>query len=262
MKAQLLKGNCLDRLDELPDACVDLVCADPPYGETGALWDTIIPYVELWPKLYRVLKPKGIIVLTSMQPFSSHLVLSNENDYRYSWYWHKQSVTGFTNAKRQPLRDIEEVCVFYREPGTYNPQGIRKLVGADRHRKNGDIRRLSLNGNISAGKGTMYVQEVTNYPRQLLSIGRDDEKVHPTQKPIGLMSYFIRTYTDVGETVLDFCMGSGTTGVACVHTDRDFIGIEMNARYFEHSQRRIKDAHSPFDSFRVKRKPQRQERLR
>ena len=186
MVVKLLKGDCIERLDELPPECVDLVLADPPYGETGALWDNIIPFTELWPALYRVCKPKTIIVMTSMQPFSSHLILSNEADYRYSWYWNKTHVTNFVHAKRQPLRNIEEVCVFFHEPGgTYNPQGIVKLIGEDSRRINGDQRRLYLNGNMSkGGKGTPYVQEATNYPRQLSTIGRDEATYHLTQEPL------------------------------------------------------------------------------
>lgn len=248
MALKLFHDDCLSALSAIEPGSVDFVCCDPPYGEIAQDWDKIIPFDQLWPLLWRALKPNGAVLLMAMQPFSAHVVLSDERNYRYSWYWHKQAITGFANAKRQPLRDIEEACVFYRKLGTYNPQGVRKLSGADKHRKNGAIRRQQMNGNIGKGKGTMYVQEFTNYPRQLLSIGRDEDAgEHPTQKPVGLMSYFVKTYTNPGDTVLDFTMGSGTTGVACVGLMRNFIGIEKERKYFDIAKRRIDGARSPFD---------------
>lgn len=262
MAVKLLKGDCIERLAELPPGSVDMVCADPPYGVTTATWDEIIPFDKLWPLLYRVCKPKAVFAMTATQPFVAHLLLSNASNYRYSWYWHKPNPTNFANAKRMPLRNVEEVLIFCRENGaTYNPQGVVKLQGVDRHRKNGSAYREGLLSLTRTAKGSMYMQENTNYPKQLLSVPRDEEKFHTTQKPVALMAYMIRTYTNPGDTVLDFCAGSGTTGVAAVNDDRNFIGIEKKVHNFEIMQERVRKAHSPFDKFRGK-APQRQERTR
>jgi len=231
---------------KIPNGSVDMVLADPPYGTTACRWDSVIPLEDMWRQLRRVIKPTGAIVMMASQPFTTNLIGSNLKRFAYCYYWNKGRVTGFANAKRQPLRKIEEVVVFYRKPPTYNPQG---LVRVDRKRKNSkSVGGETLRGNVeeSKGKGTLrtaasaYVQEFTNYPTQVLEISSyEKNKVHPTQKPVALMEYLIQTYTNVGELVLDFAMGSGTTGVACLKTGREFIGIESDPAYYEIATGRI-----------------------
>ena len=242
---ELHNGDCLEIMPTIPSGSVDMVLCDLPYGTTACAWDAIIPLDKLWAEYWRALKPNGAIVLTSAQPFTTALIASQMKRFRYCWYWSKKAVTGFANAKKQPLRCIEDIVVFYRSPPTYNPQG---LLRADSVRKNsasqgGDTLRTDVSA--SSGKGALrtagaqYVQEFTNYPRQLLEFGRDATRVHPTQKPVALFEYLIRTYTNEGETVLDNTMGSGTTGVACRNAVRRFIGIERDPGYFAIASARI-----------------------
>ncbi len=235
-------------MKEIDDGSVDAVIADPPYGTTACKWDSVIPLEPMWKQLKRVIKPNGAIVLFGSQPFTTALIASNLKEFRYCWYWKKSVGSGFQNAKRQPLRLIEEVAVFYRKPPQYIPQG---LVRIDAPRVNKISAADSIVGGTS-GRGGLrtvgneWVQEFTNYPRNVLEFpapmaGRQ----HPTQKPVALMEYLIRTYTNEGETVLDFTMGSGTTGVACVKTKRDFIGIELDEGYFKIAEQRIRDTEPP-----------------
>lgn len=187
--------------------------------------------------------------MTAAQPFTTQVIASNLRDFKYCWYWDKKAVTGFANAKLQPLRCVEDVIVFYSSRPIYNPQGLVRLgvtkrngasVGGDTVR--GDIASSAGKGSLRTA-GAEYVQEWTNYPKQLLEIPRDRSKVHPTQKPVALMEYLIRTYTNEGDVVLDNCMGSGTTGVAAVNTNRRFIGIERDENYFAIARKRIGEAH-------------------
>jgi site-specific DNA-methyltransferase (adenine-specific) len=246
--AVLYLGDCLEVMAGLPDASVDMILCDLPYGTTACKWDTVIPFDALWAQYRRVAKRNAAIVLTASQPFTTALISSNMREFRYCWVWVKSRVTGFANAKLQPLRCVEDVVVFYRSRPTYNPQG---LVRIDAVRRNGaSVGGDSLRGDTGASSnrgslrtaGAEYVQEFTGYPRQVLSIGSESGTAHPTQKPVALMEYLIRTYTNEGEVVLDNCMGSGTTGVACANTGRRFIGIEREPKYFDIACRRIKDA--------------------
>lgn len=245
---ELYQGECLAVMSTLPDASVDMVMCDLPYGTTACAWDSVIPIERLWEEYWRVLKPNGAVVLTAAQPFTTALIASQMDRFRYCWYWSKKAVTGFANAKKQPLRCVEDVVVFYRALPTYNPQG---LIKADAVRKNSASQggeSLRTDVAVSSGKGALrtagaqYVQEFTNYPRQLIEFPRDRSKVHPTQKPVALMEYLIRTYTNKGETVIDNTMGSGTTGVACKNTGRRFIGIERDPSYFQIAKDRISKA--------------------
>lgn len=242
---KLMQGDCLELMKEIPDGSVDMVLCDLPYGTTACKWDTVIPFEPLWAEYWRMVKPNGAVVLTAAQPFTTQLIASQIDRFKYCWYWMKPGVTGFANAKKQPLRCVEDVAVFYRSPPTYNPQG---LVYAPKVKKNGaSVGGDTLRADVaeSEGRGSLrtpgaeYVQEFTNYPRQTLEFAQCDKKVHPTQKPVALMEYLIRTYTNEGDTILDSCMGSGTTGVACVNTGRSFIGIERDAEYFRIAQERI-----------------------
>ena len=222
----------------MEDGCVDAVVTDPPYGTTACKWDSIIPLEPMWKQLKRIIKPKGAIVMNASQPFTTALISSNMKMFKYCWVWEKSRKTGFPNAKRQPLRNVEDVIVFYKGQSTYNPQGITRIDKTV-------IRTKPKKDTINAGEndGSLcgeYIQEFTGYPCQLLKIKSEGKTFHPTQKPVPLMEYLIRTYTHEGETVLDFAMGSGTTGVACKNLGRDFIGIEIDPEYFAIAKERIK----------------------
>lgn len=244
----LMLGDCLERMGEIPDGSVDMVLCDLPYGTTANSWDSIVPFERLWLEYLRVCV--GPVVLTAAQPFTSLVVAAAIKDYWHSWTWIKPRPTGFQNAKKQPLRATEDILVFRR--GTYNPQGLRRIDKVCRNSKSTGGGNVRNDVEASSGKGSLrtpgasYVQEFTNYPRNVLEFGLDERtKVHPTQKPVALMEYLIRTYTNEGDTVLDNTMGSGTTGVACVNTGRNFIGIERDPAYFEIAKKRIEAANRP-----------------
>jgi site-specific DNA-methyltransferase (adenine-specific) len=224
----LMQGDCFDLFKQIPDGSVDMVLCDLPYGVTQNKWDSPIPLDRLWSEYRRLCR--GTIVLTACQPFTSALIMSNLKDFRYVWYWKKSRATNVLNAKKMPLRDTEEVCVFGN--GIYNPQGLIKIDQPSRNSSR-DY------DNYGAGTCKSYVQEFTNYPKQTLEFKSVQRTLHPTQKPLDLMEYLIRTYTNKGNTVLDNCMGSGTTGVACKNLKRHFIGIEKDPKYFEIARNRI-----------------------
>ena len=217
MNINLQKGDCLDLMTDIPDGSVDLILCDLPYGTTRNKWDSVTPFDELWIEYGRVCS--GLVVLTASQPFTSALVMSNAKYFRHNWVWKKTSATGHLNAKRMPMKQHEDVLVFCNDAPMYNPQGLVKY--------NKVIRRGS-NGSNFGQSGTENFQKWTNYPRSILEFPNDPNPAHPTQKPVALMEYLIRTYSNEGETVLDNCMGSGTTGVACVNIGRNFIGIEKD----------------------------------
>ncbi len=244
MSIQLFQGDCLEVMKSIPDGSVDLILTDPPYGTTACKWDSVIPLDAMWVELKRVIKPNGAIVLFGSEPFSSALRMSNIEQYKYDWQWLKNRPTGHLNAKHRPLKFIEYIHVFSngeaRSKGnnmSYNPQGLvevnrkvteRKRIENDNHKYIRESRQ-----------GKSYEQKYTNYPNSLLKFDRPNKTVHPTQKPVALMEYLIKTYTHEGDTVLDFTMGSGSTGVACVNTNRKFIGIELDENYFGIAQGRI-----------------------
>ena len=232
--------DCLIGMDRIADASIDCIICDLPYGTTACSWDTIIPFDKLWEQYERIIKPNGAIVLTAQQPFTSALVMSNPKIYKYDWYWKKSKPVGFANAKKMPLKDVETISIFYKSLPTYNPQGIEKcnrvISNSTKKIKQNNI--TAING--GAFKTDTFIQEFTNYPRQIIEVGVE-QGLHPTQKPVALLEYLIKTYTNEGETVLDNCMGSGSTGVACVNLNRSFIGIEMDDKYFEIASKRIND---------------------
>jgi DNA modification methylase len=234
---KLMQGDCLELMKEIPDQSVDMILCDLPYGTTACKWDTVIPFEPLWAQYRRIAKRNAAIVLTASQPFTSKLIITNLQDFRYEWVWHKVQATGHLNAKKQPLRACESVAVFYREQPTYNPQ---LTAGKPIKRTRGDAKGAEVWDGV---KPLGRASGETRQPTTLLTIsaGRSPHArtVHPTQKPVALMEYLIRTYTNEGETVMDNCMGSGTTGVACMNTGRDFIGIERDERYFKIAQERI-----------------------
>lgn len=238
----LLLGDCLERMKEIPDGSVDMILCDLPYGTTACKWDSVIPFGPLWEQYRRVIKPNAAIVLTASQPFTSALGASNLAMLKYAWYWKKTRATGHMNAKKMPMKDVEDILVFYAEVPNYHPQGLVSVNKTQKNSASHRARGISSEATsvVSGGiKDLEYTQEFTNYPKQLVEFSSEGATVHPTQKPVALMEYLIRTYTNEGETVLDNCMGSGTTGVACVRTNRKFIGIEQDENYFKIAESRI-----------------------
>jgi site-specific DNA-methyltransferase (adenine-specific) len=235
----LLHGDCLDLLSTLEAGSVDAIIADLPYGTTQNRWDAVIPFDAMWKAFDRVCKPNAAIVLTAQSIFTAALISSNSKSYRYSLVWEKSKAGGFLNARRMPLQSHEDIAVFYQSLPTYNPQMEPGKPYTKRAKSDGD------GGNYGKFQraGTVNVNEGMRFPRSVIRIPNDNHgSLHPTQKPVALMEYLIRTYTNEGETVLDPTMGSGTTGVACVNTGRRFIGIERDAGYFDIAQRRIAEA--------------------
>lgn len=233
MQIQLINGDCIEEMKNIQDGSVDLVLTDPPYGTTACKWDTCIPFEPMWEQLKRVTKKNGAIVLFGSQPFTSALVMSNPKMFKYEWVWNKVAFSNQMMAKFQPLRILENVLVFAQEKPVYLPQG---LVRCDKITKQGS----KITDNIGGGKRPReYRQEFTNYPKNLIEFSKDRPSIHPTQKPVSLMEYLIKTYTNEGETVLDFTMGSGTTGLACKNLNRNFIGIELDETYYNIAEQRI-----------------------
>jgi DNA modification methylase len=235
---RLLQGDCLEVMRSLPDASVDMVLADLPYGTTQCAWDVIIPFEPLWREYLRIAKPEAAIVLCAAQPFASMVVASNPKHYRYEWIWEKGNATGFLNAKKQPLRAHESAQVFYRQQPVYNPQ-----MSSGHERKTS--KRKTVNSECY-GKALALAEydSTERYPRsvQFFSSDKQTGSFHPTQKPVAWMAFLISTYTNPGQVVLDNTMGSGTTGVACVQLGRGFIGIEQDAEIFGTAQERIAGA--------------------
>ena len=236
---KLMQGDCLERMKEIPDGSVDMVLTDPPYGTTACKWDTVIDLEAMWSELKRITKPNGAIVMTANQPFTSRLVMSNPKMYRHQWVWDKATISNPMQARYQPLRQHEDVLVFGVKRPNYNPQKTdmhleRKWRQAKQH----------TDAAIPASEGAKGVVR-GRYPKTIQRFNAakfEGRTAHPTQKPVALMEYLIKTYTDEGDTVLDFTMGSGTTGVACVNTGRNFIGIELDPDYFAVAEKRIKEA--------------------
>ena len=227
----LFNDDCLKILPAIPSQSIDAVICDPPYGTTACKWDSVIPFEPMWEQLKRIIKPNGAIVLFGAQPFTSALIMSNVKMFKYEWVWEKTKPTGFLNAKKQPLRETENISVFYSQQCIYNPLGV-----TDTHKM---VSRTNRGNYGKCSKTTLQTQ--TNYPRNILRFQTIDG-FHPTQKPVALLEYLIKTYTNEGDIVLDFTMGSGTTGVAAVKLKRNFIGIELNQEYFQIAQGRIKAA--------------------
>lgn len=238
MTPVLMNGDCLELMQYLADGSVDMVLCDLPYGTTQCAWDIIIPLEPLWREYLRITKPEAAIVLCAAQPFASMLVASNPKHYKYEWIWEKGAATGFLNAKKQPLRAHESAQVFYRKQPIYNP---RMTTGHERKTS----KRKSVESECYGKALNLTEYDSTErYPRsvQFFSSDKQTASYHPTQKPVALMEYLIRTYTNPGDTVLDNTMGSGTTGVACANTGREFIGIERDPEYFRIASNRIQEA--------------------
>lgn len=239
---ECLHGDSLEVMRELPDDSVDLVLCDPPYGTTNCKWDDVIPFDQMWKELLRLGKPNTAYVFTASQPFTSALVMSNPKMFKHDWVWDKVMSTGHLNAKRQPMRRHEDVLVFYKKPPTYNPQ---MWEGRPQHSEG---KKRSAEGSELYNSQTRDYEDKSGntlkYPTTILVEQKihSSKTIHPTQKPIGLFEYLVQTYSNEGDVVLDFAMGSGTTGVVCKNTNRSFIGIDQNLEYVEMAKGRIDEA--------------------
>lgn len=236
----LFHGDCLEEMSYLKDKSIDFVLTDPPYGTTACKWDSVIPFEPMWKELKRIRKDNAAIALFGSEPFSSHLRMSNIKEFKYDWIWKKQHATGHLNAKKKPLKCFEIITVFFAN--RYFPQGLKlvnwRMENSDSHCRRGSGNKTST---VSGGLKKNYVQTRTNYPRDFIEFNScNGNKEHPTQKPVPLLEYLIKTYTLENETVLDFTMGSGSTGVACKNLNRNFIGIEKDEKYFEIAMKRIR----------------------
>jgi site-specific DNA-methyltransferase (adenine-specific) len=236
---ELWNGDCLEEMGRIPDGSVDMVLCDPPYGTTACKWDAVIPFEPMWAHLKRVTKKNGAIVMTASQPFTSALVMSNPDWFRYCWVWHKTRPSNFPLAKKQPMKYHEDVVVFGVKPPPYYPQ----MIPGDKIRKKGT--NEGYRGFNKGLENPEYLDKEYKdfYPGSIQTFPHHNANMmHPTQKPVALMEYLIKTYTNEGETVLDFTMGSGTTGVACANLNRGFIGIEKDPGYFKIASDRIGSA--------------------
>ena len=233
----LLHGDCLEEMKNLAEGSISLVLSDLPYGTTARNeWDRKIPLEPLWKEWLRFLKPNGVVALWSQMPFSAELVMSNPKLFRYEWIIEKTNATGFLNAKKMPLKAHENILIFYRSLPTYNPQ-----ITHNHPRQR--TKRETFSNNYGIQRPTDY-DSTDRYPRDVLKFKWDRKRIeggrlHPTQKPVEACEYIIKTYTNSGETVLDCCMGSGTTGIAALNTGRDFVGIELSQEYFNIAKQRI-----------------------
>ena len=234
---KLNNGDCLEVMDKLIEegVKVDCILTDPPYGTTACKWDSIIPFDEMWKRLNKLIKPNGAIILFAQSPFDKALGGSNLKMLKYEWIWKKTQSTGFLNAKKMPLKAHENILVFYKKLPTYNPQ----MRGGFKPYKSIQGRHSDNYGNYKQGHITESNGD--RYPIDILEFNKETG-FHPTQKPVGLLEYLIKTYTNENETVLDFTMGSGSTGVACINTNRKFIGIELDVNYFNIAKERIEGA--------------------
>jgi len=248
-KNVIIYGNCLDVMTNIPDKSIDMILCDLPYGTTACKWDVIIPFKPLWKQYKRIIKDKGVIALMASQPFTTLLITSNIKMFKYCWYWRKSKPNGWQHSKNKPMTAIEEICIFSLSPMghksqlgenrmIYNPQGIipsgKKTITSVAHGRTMGARPNQV--------GIEY-ESYTGFPSNVLDYANviGNKSIHPTQKPVALFEYLIKTYTNEGELVLDNCIGSGTTAIACINTKRDYIGIEKELEYVRVTKKRIKN---------------------
>lgn len=242
---KIICGDCLDVMKGIPDKSIDLVLTDPPYGTTACKWDAVIPFEPMWMQLKRITKENSAIILFGSQPFTSALIMSNPKMFRYSWIWDKNKAANFLFGNKMPMKITEDIVVFYKRQPTYNPQKTKNPKGEEkRHlykaslQKDETFKQHLPNGMDYTRKSSKY-EPGKLLPTTILRFKRDAKPIHPTQKPVALFEYLIKTYTDEGNTVLDNCIGSGTTAIACINTNRNFIGIELDPKYCEIARQRI-----------------------
>ena len=245
-KIELYNGDCLELMKNIPDKGIDMILCDLPYGTTQCKWDIVIPFDRLWEQYNRIVKENGAIILFGTEPFSSELRLSNKSDYKYDIYWVKEKPTNFMQVKKRVGKLTENICVFYKKQCTYNPQMVKhngKKVTNKPSERNAKFKSV-----VASDSPTLSIKPYEDtgyrYPCDILNINREKlgSTVHPTQKPVDLLEWLVKTYTNEGEVILDNCMGSGSTGVACVNTNRNFIGIELDKDYFNIAKERIGNA--------------------
>ena len=243
---KLYQGDCLEIMKEIPDKSIDMILCDLPYGATQCKWDSIIPFEPLWNQYNRIIKDNGAIVLFGTEPFSSKLRLSNIKHYKYDWKWDKGKSSNFINCRFQPLKSYEDICVFGKMSSTYSkkgnmkyfPQGITVLENPKKQ-----TRKSNKKAEIYHTSPNIETQQVmSSYPNSILNFKFVHKPIHPTQKPVDLLEYLIKTYSEENNVILDNCMGSGSTGVACINTNRKFIGIELDEKYFKIANDRIHKA--------------------
>lgn len=230
--------DCLEGMKNIEDKSIDMILCDLPFGTTQNKWDTVIPFDKLWEQYNRIIKENGVIALCCVEPFTSMLIMSNLKNFKYKVIWEKSKATNFLNAKKQPLRKYEEVAIFYKKPPTYNPQ----MKQGEAYNKG--VRKDQLTGSYGDFKPVEVKSDGLRYPNDVLyfkTAESEGKVIHPTQKPISLCEYLIKTYANENELVLDNCMGSGTTAIACINTNRNYIGFEMDNTYFELANKRIEE---------------------
>lgn len=252
----LMKGDCLELMKQIPDQSVDMILADPPYGTTACKWDSVIPFEPMWGQLKRIAKKNSAIVMTASHPFTSALVMSNVKMFKYCWVWEKNRPTGSLHARNRPMSKHEDIVVFSSAPmGHVSQLGDKRMKyypqGVVSTGKKKSVKEKGFHGNHIGSRpnqvGIEY-EVFTGFPNSILRFSKEETHLHPTQKPVALMEYLINTYTKEGETVLDFTMGSGTTGVAAKNLNRKFIGIELDETYFDLAKKRI-NSFNPLGEF-------------
>lgn len=264
-KVNLYQGDCLEVMDRLIEqgVKVDAIITDPPYGTTACKWDSVIPFDEMWERLNKLIKDNGAIILFGSEPFSSKLRMSNIKKFRHEWYWNKINAGNFVQAKNHPLKIVKNIMVFSKNKVNYNPQMninteeyTKKLKAKHKNKKESSMTQTVEDKyfTMASGKFKIQTDESVSYPKNILTVSKfsnecnSRNRVHPTQKPVELLEYLIKTYTNENETVLDFTMGSGSTGVACVNTNRKFIGIELDDKYFEIAKKRIENTYKQIEN--------------
>ena len=231
--------DCLEGMKKIPDKSVDMILCDLPYGTTKNKWDSTIPLDKLWEQYTRITKDNGAIVLTAQTPFDKVLGASNLKMLRYEWIWQKNKSTGYLNARKMPLKSHENILIFYKKLPSYNAQGLVKKLTPTINKGNRGAKKEGAGGTNYGISNKDSIQTHSNYPKDVLNFGVDTKPIHPTQKPVPLFEYLIKTYTNEGEIVLDNCMGSGTTAIACLNTNRNFIGFELDKDYYNLANERI-----------------------
>ena len=240
----LYQGDCLEIMKEIKDKSIDMILCDLPYGTTKCKWDVVIPFDKLWEQYNRIIKNNGAIVLFGSEPFSSALRMSNLKDYKYDWVWEKTKFANFALVRKQPRKLHETISIFYKKQPTYNPQMEKGKPYKDNRTQKQDSRTMTDGETIKFSSRTPIVNEGVRFPKSIIKFGNPSGKghLHPTQKPVELLEYLIKTYTNENDLVLDNCMGSGSTGVACKNLNRNFIGIELDENYFNIAKERIDKA--------------------
>lgn len=234
MTMKLMQGDCLEQMKEIPDKSIDMILCDLPYGTTRNSWDFRIDLNKLFTQYHRIIKRNGVIALFSQSPFNAELIVANKKNFRYEWIWEKAQGTGHLNANKMPMKKHENILIFYRKLPTYNPQFMNGKPYTSIYATHSSNYGKQKNNIKTVNKGKRYPTDILKFT--------GEKGLHPTQKPVSLLAYLIKTYTNEGETVLDNCMGSGSTGVAYLHTNRNFIGIEKDENYFKIAENRIHEA--------------------